>query len=132
MAKKTKKQAPVPVPEKQEEYQTRFRVVYFLSLAALIMMHMIVSNVDPIALITQIWQRPDGILISLGQFGSWAWSFIFSTRSLYLIGLILILEFWFFPHMIRYKYIQFSPGPLLSVTSALFLLFVFRFMGIIN
>ncbi|MFU8861301.1 MAG: hypothetical protein ACNA8K_12865 [Cyclonatronaceae bacterium] len=130
MVKKTKQQA--PAIEKQDEYQTRFRVVYFLSLMALIMMHMIVSNVDPIALITQIWQRPDGILISLGQFGSWAWSFIFSTRSLYLFGLVLILEFWFFPHMIRYKYIQFSPGPLLSITSALFLLFVIRFMGIID
>jgi hypothetical protein len=127
-----KKRAPEIKEEKQDEYQTRFRVVYFLSLLALIMMHMIVSGVDPIGLITQIWQRPDGILLSLSAFGSWAWSFIFSTRTLYLIGLILILEFWFFPHMIRYKYIQFSPGPLLSVTGALFLLFVFRFTGVID
>jgi hypothetical protein len=136
MAKKIKKDtlAPkaAPAPDVKDEYRTRFRTVYFLSLLALIMMHMIVSGVDPIALITQIWERPDGILISLGNIASWAWSFIYSTRLLYLIGLILILEFWFFPHMIRYKYIQFSPGPLLSITAALFILFVIRFMGIID
>jgi hypothetical protein len=125
---------PVAVPEtrKEDDHQKRFRVVYTLSLVALIMMHMIVSNADPVGMITVIWERPDGILISISGFAGWAAGFFLSTRTLYLIGLILILEFWFFPHMIRYKYIQFSPGPLLSITTALLILFVIRFMGIID
>jgi hypothetical protein len=127
--KKTVKEMQVQV---EEDHRSRFRVVYVLSLVALIMMHMIVSGVDPIAMITIIWQRPDGILISISRIAGWAASFFLSTRTLYLIGLILILEFWFFPHMIRYKYIQFSPGPLLAITASLFILFVIRFMGIID
>lgn len=106
-------------------------VTYSLLIIVNVLLHMVLSGVDVASLITRIFTELTGIFTSISIIVTWLFTTLFSITGIYLIGLIIAIEFVLLPLLIRYKYVTVKASLLHSFIFAIYIMLFARIIGVV-